>query len=33
MIRDMSGLENLRNLRVLNLDFNQIKIVEGTENL
>ena len=29
----MSGLENLRNLRVLNLDFNQIKIVEGTENL
>jgi Leucine-rich repeat (LRR) protein len=27
MIRDMSGLENLRNLKVLNLDFNQIKLV------
>lgn len=33
MIRDMSGLENLRNLKVLNLDFNQIKLVQGTENL
>jgi hypothetical protein len=30
MIRIMSGLDQLRNLRVLNLEFNQIKIVEGT---
>lgn len=30
MIRRMTGIENLRLLRVLNLDFNQIQLIEAT---